>query len=74
MDGSLKQLAAPFRIYVNADKDRNTLCITASPGLLQRIADDLKIIDKAPEHIMLHARIFVLDRSGTSRSSGKRAS
>jgi len=58
-----RQLAAPFRTYVNADQDRNTLCITAPPALLKRIADDLKIIDKAPGHIMLHARIFVLDRS-----------
>jgi type II secretory pathway component GspD/PulD (secretin) len=58
-----RQLAAPFRTYVNADQDRNTLLITAPPALLKRIVDDLKIIDKAPGHIMLHARIFVLDRT-----------
>lgn len=62
-DATAKMLSPSFRPFVQADKETNSLCITAPPVLIERIVDDLKLIDQPPRHVILEARIVVLERS-----------
>ena len=58
-----KLLSPGFRECVQADAESNAVCITAPPNLLERIVSDLKLIDQPPRHIMLDARIVVMERT-----------
>jgi len=58
-----KLLSAAFKDNVRADADTNIVCITAPPVMAERIARDLRSMDRAPRHIMLEARVVVLERS-----------
>lgn len=60
---AIKLLSAGFQKAVKADAGSNTLCITAAPEMLERITADLKLIDRAPRHVMLNARMVVIDGS-----------
>ena len=53
-----------FLPYVKADPDPNshTVLVTASPSLMERIIADLEQIDRTPTHVMLDARIVVMER------------
>ena len=55
-------LSTPFKDYVQADPNGSTVCVTAAPDLMDRIIADLKLIDKLPPHVMLDARIVVMER------------
>ncbi len=68
------QLLSPaFRPYVQAETyvrtetgetgGTNTVLITAPTGLLNRIIADLKEMDRPPGHVMLDARIVVMEKS-----------
>ncbi len=61
--GLLNDVFAP---YVKADPDPNshTVLVTASPAMMKRIVEDLEKIDKSPTHVMLNARIVVMERGG----------
>jgi type II secretory pathway component GspD/PulD (secretin) len=53
-----------FLPYVKADPDPNshTVLVTASPRLMERIVEDLEKLDRTPTHVMLDARIVVMER------------
>jgi len=53
-----------FIPYVKADPDPNshTVLVTASPSMMDRIVADLEQIDRTPIHVMLDARIVVMER------------
>lgn len=54
-------LSPSLRGYVQADADTNTVCVTAPPALMERILADIGLLDRAPRHIMLDARIVVME-------------
>lgn len=60
---AVKLLSEAFQKVVKADPLSNTLCITAAPAMMERIITDLKLIDRPPRHVMLSARIVVMDRT-----------
>ena len=53
-------VSSAFQNYVRADA--NTVCVTAPNSLVNRIVADLKKIDRAPRHVLLDARIVVMER------------
>jgi type II secretory pathway component GspD/PulD (secretin) len=60
---SLMKLISPaFRAYVQADEEANTLCITAPKAVADRLLEDVRLMDRPPRHIVLDARIVVLER------------
>lgn len=59
----VKMLATPFRPYAQADPMGNSLSITAPRIVLERICEDINLIDRAPGHVMLEARVVVLEQS-----------
>jgi len=59
---AMSLLSTAFRNYVHADTETNTIVVTAAPYLAERIVTDLKQIDQRPRHVMLDARIVVMER------------
>jgi len=59
-DDAVALLAQSFQRYVKADV--NMVCVTAPPVLLERIVADLKRIDQPSRHVMLDARVVVMER------------
>ena len=59
-DDAVKLLSQTFQRYVKSDA--NTVCVTAPPVLLERIIADLKRIDQPTRHVMLDARVVVMER------------
>ncbi len=58
------QLLSPaFRPYIQGETTTNTVLITAPASLLNRIISDIKEADQAPRHVMLDARIVVMEKS-----------
>lgn len=55
-------LSVGLRQYVVANENAGTACITAPPSLMDRIISDLKLIDQPPRHVMLKARVVVMER------------
>ena len=62
-DAAVKLLSPVFANYVQPYTDTGTICITAPPALMERIEADIKEVDKAPSHIMLDARVVVMQNS-----------
>jgi len=61
---SVANLLSPaFKNYVQADPATETVSITAPATLVNRIEADLMQIDKPQKHVMLDARIVVMERS-----------
>ena len=58
-----KLLSPVFKNYVQANTDTGTIVITAPQPLIDRIESDLRKIDKAPRHVMLDARVVVMQNS-----------
>jgi len=59
-----KLISSSFKDYVQADTEKNNVCITAPQGMMERIVADLKLIDQPSPQVMLDARIVVLESSG----------
>jgi type II secretory pathway component GspD/PulD (secretin) len=59
---AVKLLSTAFNKYVQADAGTGTIVITAPPVLIKRIESDLALIDVPPRHVMLDARIVVMNR------------
>ena len=60
-------LSTAFRQYTQAEigppgTSTYTVTVTAPPAMLERIIEDLKQIDHLPSHVLLNARIVVLER------------
>ena len=61
-EDAVKLLSSAFKKYVQADAASGTVVITAPPVLIDRIESDLELIDIPPRHVMLNARIVVMNR------------
>lgn len=59
-DDAMALLSIAFADYVKADA--NTVLVTAPPALASRIIADLKQIDQPPRHVMLEARVVVMEQ------------
>jgi len=59
-DDALKLLSQNFQRYAKADA--NMVCVTAPPIILERIIADLKRMDLPTRHVMLDARVVVMER------------
>jgi type II secretory pathway component GspD/PulD (secretin) len=55
-------LSTHFQKYVQAEPEGNTILVTAPSPLVERIVDDLKQIDQVPTHVLLDARIVIIER------------
>ncbi len=60
---TLTLLPAAMQEYVRADPETNVLAISAPEILVDRIVADIAAIDVPRQHIMLDARVVVLDRA-----------
>ncbi len=60
---ALALLPATVQEYVRADPETNALAVSAPEVLLQRILGDIQAIDVPRRHVMLHARVVVLERA-----------
>lgn len=61
-DAALKLLSTGFSDYVRSNPDDNTVSITARPTLIDRIVSDLKLFDRPMRHVMLDARVVIMER------------
>jgi type II secretory pathway component GspD/PulD (secretin) len=66
-DSAVGLLSTAFRRYVQAEPgptgtDTYAVVVTAPPALMNRIIADLKQIDRVPAHVLLDARIVVMER------------
>ena len=59
---TLALLPASLEEYVRADPESNTLAISAPRHLADRILEDINTIDIPRQHVMLDARVVVLER------------
>ncbi len=55
-------LSPKLKDYVKPEKNGNVVCVTAPGPILTRIENDMALIDRPPRHVMLDARIVVLER------------
>jgi len=55
-------LPEPLAALVKADKSTNEVTVMAPQAVCERILGDLKKADKPPRHVMLDARIVVIER------------
>lgn len=58
-----KLLPASYQKYVQAAKEEDTVCVVAPEKQMQRIVAALEKMDQPRRHVILEARIVVLDRS-----------
>lgn len=59
-----EQLLSPmFRTYVNVSDRSNSVVITASERVIERIRGDLEQLDIAPQHVLLDARVVAIERT-----------
>jgi len=56
-------LSTAFRPYIQAEATTQTVCVTAPSSIADRIVSDLKQIDRPPRHVMLDARVVVMERN-----------
>ncbi len=61
-DMAASLLSTHFQKYVQAEPEGNTICVTAPSVLVERIVEDLKQIDQLPIHVLLDARIVIIER------------
>lgn len=55
-------IAQPLQRYVTADTELNRVLITAPAIVARRLASDLREIDAPAKHVLLEARVVVLER------------
>jgi type II secretory pathway component GspD/PulD (secretin) len=60
---AVKMLAKPMQKLASANVSNNSVSVTAPPVLLERIISDLKLIDQPPRHVLLDARVVVMEGS-----------
>jgi len=61
-EAALKLLSTGFSDHVQANPNDNTVAITARPALIDRIVSDLKQFDRPKRHVMLDARVVIMER------------
>jgi type II secretory pathway component GspD/PulD (secretin) len=62
---AVQHLSPAFEPYVKADTDPNShvLSVTAAPDMVDRIVADLRRVDVRPRHVLLDARVVVMERT-----------
>jgi len=58
---AMKLISSSFRAYVQSEDEANTLSVTAPPALMERILADIVLLDRAPRHVVLDARVVVME-------------
>ena len=66
---AVKMLSKSMQKYANANVGGGKILVTAPPGVLDRIAADLKKLDQPPRHVLLDARVVVMEE-GRLRNLG----
>jgi len=61
-DTAISLLSTAFQQYVQAETTTHTVVITAPPSIVERIMNDLKAMDIPARHVMLDARLVVMER------------
>jgi type II secretory pathway component GspD/PulD (secretin) len=66
-EAAIGLLSTAFRPYVQAEigpagTPTYTVVVTAPPALMNRIVEDLRLIDKMPAQVLLDARIVVMEK------------
>ena len=61
-DSAVALLSTAFQQYVQGETNTHTVSITAPPTLMNRIVSDLKQMDLPPRHVLLDARIVIMER------------
>ena len=56
-------LAPEFKKYAQGAEEENVVCVTAPPPVMERIVGDLQEMDEAPRHVLLSARVVVLEQT-----------
>ena len=59
----LALLPSSLQDYVRADEESSTLAITVPPSMLPGVLSDIRAIDVPRQHVMLDARVVVLERA-----------
>ncbi|UCD52167.1 MAG: hypothetical protein JSW27_05920 [Phycisphaerales bacterium] len=61
----MPHISPAFQPYVKANSDPNShvVSITAAPNMIDRITADLQSLDVRPRHVLLDARIVVMERT-----------
>ncbi len=60
---ALRLLPSRLRNFARADDRSDVIVVTAPPPQMSRIVSDLKTIDRPRKHVLLDARVVVLERS-----------
>ncbi|MGA2323554.1 MAG: hypothetical protein ABSG22_06875 [Sedimentisphaerales bacterium] len=60
---AIKLLSPAFAKYVQADATSSIVVITAPQVLINRIESDLELMDRPPRHVMLDARVVVMNKN-----------
>ncbi|MCL6590173.1 MAG: hypothetical protein K6U80_09495 [Firmicutes bacterium] len=63
-ENAVRMLADSLAVYVKADRDTNTLVLTAPEKILARIKEDLAVIDQPLRQIMLEALVVDISQNG----------
>ena len=61
-DSAVALLSTAFRVYAQAETNTHTVSVTAPPALMNRIITDLKQMDLPPRHVLLDARVVIMER------------
>ncbi len=61
-DAAVALLSTAFQLYVQGETNTHTVSVTAPPTLMNRIVSDLKQMDLPPRHVLLDARIVIMER------------
>ena len=59
---TMKLISAGLRNYCQADDETNTLVVTAPQAILERIMADIRLFDLPPRHVMLDAKVIVMEQ------------
>ncbi len=62
-ESARNMLSPRFQSYVRTDNESNALAITASTKITKRILQDIRQIDVSRKHVLLDARMVVLEES-----------
>ena len=60
-DEAVKMLSPSFRQFAQPTTASNAICITGPPKILERVLADIRMIDQPPSHVMLDARVVVIE-------------
>jgi len=60
---ALAMLSEPLRLYATADPQLNRITVTGPESVINRVMEDLEAIDSPARHVLLEARVVVLENT-----------